>query len=477
MNDATVRPLRSELETTERPARAEVLTVVVVLVVGLTIRVAYAWWYVQRSPGFVDSQAFLERGAEIRSDWSWLVGDAEMGRYESTKQPPLFVALLSLLGGIRSSRLDIAIMLSVMSSVTVGILWWRIRVLLGRCAGLCVLVLSALYVHMFIQGGLVMSEVLAQFLVAVLIAVWPISFIGSRWPTLVFLGMVCGLLALTRAELLLVLPVLVIAVVGSVGFQPDNLRRLRERGVRLAAGSVLLVLVGFATVYSPWLWYTNSVLGSPVPSSGSGVYQMATSCEASLEGPKVGYRDVYCNISMFGELLARDKKVLRLDRKPGGLAWNELAQRIAAERIAEDEPNMLKVRALRVGRGFGVFRPFQTAEFESEERLQAPVWLSRVQVVQWFALLALAVPGVFLVRRSQAPLAPLLAVIAASAAGIALGFGASRYRAAADPAVLIFASVALAELIRGRHHVSAEGAKFVRRLRWSIKHEVRRVSG
>ncbi|MCB1029331.1 MAG: hypothetical protein KDB24_16390, partial [Microthrixaceae bacterium] len=365
-------------------------------------------------------------------------------RYVATSQPPLFVVVLGLLRLVAKSRLAMAVSLGALSTVTVGLVWWAARREFGRMAGLFALGFAALYVHVLIQGGLVMSEVLAQLLVGALLVVAPDALRHRRPVPVAALGVLCGLLALTRAELLLLVPVLGLALLA---------RGLRSGGAPTNVATTVRVLLApaafslaFTAVYSPWYWYTNEVLGRPVPSSGAGFYQLATSCEPSLRGPLVGYRDEVCLANAYREIWDLEATRLELDRRSDELNWDEAAQDLAAERLAAADVNMLPVRGIRIARGLGLYRPFDTANLEADEQLQGPGWLANVQVLQWLMLMVLAVPGVIVAWRRRMPLEHVAGLAAATVIALGLGFGLSRYRAALDPAVVLLAGVGAARL-------------------------------
>ena len=99
--------------------------------------------------------------------------------------------------------------------------------------------------------------------------------------------------------------------------------------------------------------------------------------------------------------------------------------------------------AARLGRAWGLFRPFQQIENETfspavEDR---PV---QVAFVMTWVLLALAPVGAVRLRRSGTPIFPLLAPILATSAAIVLTFGQLRYRAPAEPALALLAAGVLA---------------------------------
>jgi hypothetical protein len=110
------------------------------------------------------------------------------------------------------------------------------------------------------------------------------------------------------------------------------------------------------------------------------------------------------------------------------------AQKATGLRYARDHVGRVPVVvAARVGRTWGFFRPVATG---------------LDKVVAWI-LLALAVPGVVLLRRRGAPVAILLLPTAVVTIASALSFGWLRYRFGADIAFIVLAAVTVeAVLVR-----------------------------
>lgn len=436
------------LTTRTVAGRREVTQVAVALGAALALRLVYSHYIVGLEPTG-DSFIAVLRSQAVAEDWVYGSPAIGLERFVATNQPPLFTFLLAAIRQIASSRQVTADLLAGLSTITLGLLWWTARREFGRVIGLVTLAFGGLYVHMVIQGGLVMSEVLAQFLAVVLLLIAPVAIRRLDPLSVVATGAVCGLMALARAELALVSPLLAVALLAS------GVRRFGASQVLrvLAPPAGLTVTVLF--VYAPWINYTNQVLGKPVPSTGSGIYQMATSCESSLRGELVGYRDPACFTKAYGELQKPSNQGLQLNRTVNDRLWDERAQVEAAAMLKETDVSLPQVRVLRVARGMGLYRPFDTAQLEAGERMQSPGWLANVQVMQWLSLLVLAGPGLIVARRRGMPLTPVLSLGAAAVVAMALGFGLSRYRAAFDPAVVLLAAAGSVGLVRHYVEVAA----------------------
>jgi hypothetical protein len=73
-----------------------------------------------------------------------------------------------------------------------------------------------------------------------------------------------------------------------------------------------------------------------------------------------------------------------------------------------------------------------------------PMSLSRIGMVSLWVLEVAAVAGVALLRRRRVALVPLLSVPVALSAATVMVYGTTRFRAAAEPSLVVLASVAIA---------------------------------
>jgi hypothetical protein len=116
------------------------------------------------------------------------------------------------------------------------------------------------------------------------------------------------------------------------------------------------------------------------------------------------------------------------------------------------------VMAARVGRALKVYGVGQEIDYDdlihSQDR-----WVVYAGLVSWYVVAGLAVAGaVVLRRRREVPVFPLLVVPAVVLMAVAAIFAQTRYRAPAEPAVVVLAAVAVdAMLPRRRAGPPAEG--------------------
>ena len=102
-----------------------------------------------------------------------------------------------------------------------------------------------------------------------------------------------------------------------------------------------------------------------------------------------------------------------------------------------------KVVAARLLRTWDLFPPGHVVVNEGRTR-----WIATLETIMYFLLLPLAVAGVVLLRRRRTELLVLLSPLVIVTLVSAYGWGLTRFRHAADIAIVVLAAVALVELAR-----------------------------
>jgi hypothetical protein len=228
------------------------------------------------------------------------------------------------------------------------------------------------------------------------------------------LGAGITLVALTRAEGILLLPLLALPVAVMVpGLDPR--RRLARVGAMALAAVVLA---------GPWVGYNLARFKEPAYlSTGSGVTLVDTSCDDVYSGPFIGWWSFSC----IPDRISNDEAVN--DRKN---------REVALRYVRHHKSDLPKVVAARIGRMWGVFRPFQTAELDARG-LNA----DRVGLFASYALIPLAIWGLVIIRRREQSILPMLALAAMVTVTAVIFYGAIRFRVPADVAIVVCAAVAL----------------------------------
>jgi hypothetical protein len=220
---------------------------------------------------------------------------------------------------------------------------------------------------------------------------------------------------LTRGELALLVPLLVVPVIWRSGLD-------RRRALRLTTASVVASVV----VVAPYIGYNLTRFSHPVFLSYADADVLTgANCDETYYGPLTGYVDNFCIPNPTGDLAA--------DAGP---------KRAQAFRYMRGHLSRLPVVvAARVGRLWGVYRPVQMARIAESEGRPEPA-----SMAGWFMawpLVALAIAGAVSLRRGRVQLLPLLAPAIIVTLNAAVFFASTRHRIAAEASIVVLAAVGI----------------------------------
>jgi 4-amino-4-deoxy-L-arabinose transferase-like glycosyltransferase len=329
-------------------------------------------------------------------------------RIPGADHPPAYIVYLATASvvGLRSFVAH-QVWSCFLGAATVGLVGLTGRRIAGPRVGLVAAGLAAVFPTMWMPDAWVLSETMAMFSVAlVILAAYRCWDEPSRARTL-WLGAALGLAALSRAELILLAPLIAIPLFW-----------FKRRRLGPAVASALLVGVTVVAVVSPWVLYNLSRFDHVVLlSDQSGETVAASWCNDGFYGNQLGYKSYRC----LNAFLADDEATASWTT----YGWHHI------ERVP-------LVMTARVARVWGLFRPAQQVELETYFGIERPpMWAAFA--MSW-VLLAMAPVGALRLRRSRAPIFPLLAPIIVSTLSIALTFGQLRYRAPVEPALVLLAA-------------------------------------
>jgi 4-amino-4-deoxy-L-arabinose transferase-like glycosyltransferase len=288
---------------------------------------------------------------------------------------------------------------------------------------------AAVYPNLWVHDGMLLSETMAAFTIALVLwtsyRFWDQP--TARWAA--GLGACCGLAALSRSELVLTVPFLMVPLALLV----------RLPGPRRRIGLAALGCLAAIAVISPWVAYNNSRFDAPVYlSTNAGGTSAAANCDSTYYGDLIGYKDYACAKTTYDGLAARTPGWEGLD-----FAQKDQLARDDAVRYMRDHARRFPVvMAARVGRLLKVYGVRQEMHYDVEVHRQEP-WVVDAGLISWYLLAPLAVAGAVLLRRRGEPVYPLVAVPAGVVVAIALTFAQTRYGAPAAPAVVILAAVSI----------------------------------
>ncbi len=399
------------------------LGVAAICLLGLGIRLFYLfhWLHLTAVQG---DPFYYHEAANLFADGRGWPDPYELrlsGRYVADAQHPpltsLLLAVPSLLGftGFLSHQV-FSCLLGVGSIVLVALAGRRIA---GPATGLTAAGIAAVYPGMWLNDPLVMSETTGILTCAwIILAAYRFAdrrgFAEAAW-----LGLALAAVMLARAELALLALVLVVPLVTMARGVPWR----RRAGLLAVAAATSVVAV------APWVGYNLSRFHEPeYLSTGLGSTLAVTHCPATYSGRDLGWWSFDC--------------VLALPSPPQERSERDVFYRHAAYDYIRDHSDRLPaVAAARLGRTWGVYHPWQQVRLDTIEL--RPLSLSRIGMVTLWVLEVVAVGGVVVLRRRRTALLPLLAVPITLSLATVIVYGTTRFRAAAEPAVVLLAAVAI----------------------------------
>ena len=421
-----------------------------ITLVGFLIRVLNVLWWrpTTDTPGYhgyrLWGDAFyyhwqanaLAHGAWFVDPYRWYLDGTQL---PSAGHPPLFTSYLALwsaigLDGVTAHRLASG-MLGTASIVVIGLLARRIA---GNPAGLVAAGIAAVYPQMWINDGMVLSETMAIFMTAVALTAAYAFWQRPSTRNAALLGLACGITALSRTELMLLFPLVVIPLALMVR-DADWGRRIRL--------AVVACLMGVVAV-GPWVIFNYTRFEETTTmTTGTGSALSAASCNEVFYGSLIGY---------YANCFQGPWPSAKLDE-----SQRDLVPRHAAIEYTKDHIKRLPLAvAARVGRLWGLFKPGQTTAFDwwIEGRGRAPTWIG---LFFYYALLPFAAVGLVALRRRRVPILPLVAIAVVATFAAAITFGVTRYRAPAEVAIVVAAGVGIDAAwrrVRNRHHTMSKRA-------------------
>jgi 4-amino-4-deoxy-L-arabinose transferase-like glycosyltransferase len=303
----------------------------------------------------------------------------------------------------------------------------------GDRAGLLAAGIAAVYPNLWVNDGLVMSETLATLAVALAILLAYRFIRATTWANAAWLGAACGLAMLARAELGLLLPVMVLPVA----------LFLKRRSLKQQLLLFLVACVAALAVTSPWLIANLTRFDKPVLfSTNDGL----TICGANL------HRTWYGSGTGLWALDCAGFPVPKGDRSVTSDALRSDGLRFIRDHLAR----LPVVVAVRIARVWSLYAPGQMASYNVNEGRDAGV--SWAGFVTFWLLVPCAAVGAVMLRRRRVPITPLIAqfvVVTITAAAI---YGLVRFRVPAEVSLVVLAAVAVDAWLGGRRDAAESDA-------------------
>jgi 4-amino-4-deoxy-L-arabinose transferase-like glycosyltransferase len=402
--------------------RAFVTRLAPLLVLALGLRLAYGLLLVKTQPLLGDGLEFHKLAYSIAdahryAQASPLTPDQVLPTADKPPLYPLVLALFTVVGG--HGWIPHQIAGALIGTGTVAVTAFLGRRVAGDRAGLIAGALAAVYPMLIAADGSYRSESLyALLIVATLLAAYGLWDRPTPWRAVVC-GVLIGLATLTRSEAIVLLVLLVFPAA------------LLAVAPRRAAVLTLAAAAAAVVVMAPWLVRTWIQFDRPVfVSTNSGGLLAGANCAKTYHGEWLGQWRFDCLRPVHTTNEAEVSAQLASD----GLDY------------ARDHAGRVPVvMAVRVLRSWELYRPRQqwTIERFFEGR---DLRVEQIGVGMYYLLALLAIAGALRLRSRGQPLrilvAPFVLVVLVSLGA----YGFTRFRIAAEPALVVLASVTLLAL-------------------------------
>lgn len=404
-----------------------------VLAAALLLRVAYVLTVTQHDEHYYDATFYeLQARSLARGDGFENVTPFKLG--ENADHPPLTSIVLAPAawapGDDDSDRLLMRFEMVLFGLAVVVLVGLLGRAVAGERAGLLAAAIAAVYPSFWMNDGLLMSETLAALAtVGALLLTYRLLRARTQGEgalgLVAALGAVCGLAALVRAELALLVVLLALPAVW-VTSRGDAAQRWKGIGAALGAAAI---------VVAPWVLFNLARFDEPTfLSTGDGPVLIGANCDDTYEGDNVGLWLVSC---FPAESPPGDQSVV--SRRLRDDAW---------EYIEAHTSDLPYLTVARLGRLVSLYDPVGTVEFSVGEG--RPEWASWSGLAAFVVLVPFAVWGAIALRRRSVRIWPLLAPVWLVLASAVIFYGLPRFRVPLEPTVVVLGAVGIAALLARR---------------------------
>jgi 4-amino-4-deoxy-L-arabinose transferase-like glycosyltransferase len=323
---------------------------------------------------------------------------------------------------------------SLLGTVTVGLAGIAGRQVAGRRTGLVAAFITAVYPNVWMNDAAVMSETLALLFGVVVVIAGYAAWERPDAKRFALVGVAVGLATLARAEAAMLVPLLA----WPLAAWARGLDGWRVRVQRLAVATGVSILV-----VAPWVVPNLFRFDEPTTlSTQLGPTLDVANCDETYSEPALGSWSFACAQASDAEIRARpDYDVV--DRSVLGNALTDKAVEYAFDNV----DRWPAVVSARFGRAWGLYDPMEQLKFDrfAENR---PMGFSEVGLWMYYAIAVGAIAGTVLLRRRGVPSFPLVAGVVTVAITVVLFYGSTRFRAPAEPSLVILAAVAVDALVR-----------------------------
>lgn len=399
-----------------------------IAVLALTVRLIYVFGFRQHHQ-FGGDAFFYHAGANLLADGKGFISPFEPARHiQAAEHPPLYLIYLAIpsVFGFTSvlAHLVWSSLLGVGTVVVVGLIGREVR---GPRVGLVAAGIAATYPNLWVPDGSLMAESMAMFATALSVYLAYRYWRDPRWWRLALVGAASGAGALSRSELILIVPLMVVPLALLVP-APGRMHRQRWAAVGAAAFAALVLM-------APWLVFNLTRFEKPeLLSTQFGPLLSSANCDDVWRSDTKSYFSVSCSIAIRNRLIHG-----RLDESE----TDAIYRRAALDYIGHHTDLIPGVVAARLGAIVGVYQPSTQINLDSaiEGREHG---LARLDLYGFQVLAIISVAGaVILRRRGSVPVFPLLVPPVIVLVTVALTYASTRFRASAEVVVCVLAAVAV----------------------------------
>ncbi|HEX2736925.1 MAG TPA: glycosyltransferase family 39 protein [Acidimicrobiia bacterium] len=429
---------------------------------ALAIRLGYAYWWKWDQKIWGDAYYYHYQANGLIHGRGFIIyfprpHNVVLSGPASADHPPLaplYYAAWSLLG--LSSFHWHMIAGCVLGAGTVFVCGLVGREIAGERVGLIAAGIAAVYANLWVHDPLVTSETITMFMVAVVVL---FSYRFWKQPSLrraLWFGAVCGLTALTRAEVVLFIPIVLLPFV----------LRVREWDMKKRLTTVVAAGLLAGVVMAPWVIRNMTAFKYPLYlSGGAEVTMVSANCDVTYTGPTLGWWSPICMQDPHAPILRDAEGNPVLDSlghaqhgpyQPPGDASEQARyyRKIARKYIGDHLGRLPVVELARLGRVFDLYHPGspfgtngggQTVSFDVIEGREP--FAARLALAQYFVLMPMAIAGAVLLYRRRVTILPMLALLTIVVAAVLLAFGNTRYRTPMEIAIVALSAVTIDAVI------------------------------
>jgi 4-amino-4-deoxy-L-arabinose transferase-like glycosyltransferase len=251
------------------------------------------------------------------------------------------------------------------------------------------------------------------------------------------LGFACGFIAITHAEQLLLVVVLLVPLV------------LLARGVarRQRVAWVALAVAAAAVMIVPWAAYNTSRFHTPVLLGNElGITLTVSNCDDTYQGANVGFQDLRCQTAATqAGLIKGEDEATRDDQYT----------HVGLDYVRAHLSRLPAVIAFREARTWGLY----PRQLHFDTGRNTSYTIIELGFAAYWMLVPAGIFGAVVLRRRRVTILPLYGFFLAVAASTAITYGFTRFRAPAEVPIVLLAAVGIDAVRRRLSRWMASGER------------------